>query len=150
MAGKSLHETDCCVASESMIQKSSFQETERDWIASVPPGFGVLFGQPLSIKVGRHIDEGDSMADESLDLVRQILATLPEVLRLAAAALERYEKNDQPVLACLTRPYIWLGTENDDEDKTLWTLVVERSDWPDFGYHIEFKGTDFVEIWAGD
>ncbi len=28
--------------------------------------------------------------------------------------------------------------------------MIERTDNPDFGYHAEFKGTNFVEIWAGD
>jgi hypothetical protein len=29
-------------------------------------------------------------------------------------------------------------------------LVVERADGSDFGYHLAYQGTRFVEAWAGD
>ena len=133
-----------------MIRRHSFKETDRDWTAIVPPEHGTFFGQPLSIEVCRYRDEAGALSDSSLALVHQILESLPEVLRLGSEALERYEKGDPSVLTNLIKPLIWLGSENDDEDETLWTLVVERADWPDYGYHIEFRGTDFMEIWAGD
>jgi hypothetical protein len=45
-------------------------------------------------------------------------------------------------------PKLWLSADVEDERE--WTLVVERSDWPDFGWHLEFHGVEFRELWAGD
>jgi hypothetical protein len=57
------------------------------------------------------------------------------------------EKLEPEFRSVLRDPRIWLDAERDDGIS--WTFVIERTDWPDFGYHVEFKGIEFVEIWAG-
>ena len=81
-------------------------------------------------------------------LVRLITPALPTILKRVEQEMIAYNDHDPEFRAFLSDPQVWLSSEHDDGEA--WTFVIERTDNPDFGYHTEFKGTSFVEIWAGD
>lgn len=120
-----------------------------EWRAHLPAEAGTLFGQPLEIvaEIGRPglVGAGDVAATP---LVRQVLAGLPALLGIAEAQLGASADDDDRVEDVACRPHVWLSAEVEDEMD--WTLVVERTDWPDFGWHLEFHGLEFRELWAGD
>ncbi|MDA0767019.1 MAG: hypothetical protein O3A92_09375 [Verrucomicrobia bacterium] len=71
-----------------------------------------------------------------------------QVLEIAEGRLTEYAAGDVAVAEVACRPKLWLPAEVENERE--WALVVERRDWPDFGWHLEFHGVEFREIWAGD
>ena len=81
-------------------------------------------------------------------LVRMITPALPSILKRVEDATVAYNNQDPDFRQFVRNPHVWLDSEEDDGES--WTFVIERTDNPGFGYHIEFKGTNFVEIWAGD
>ncbi len=82
------------------------------------------------------------------ELVRKIIPDLSSLLSRVETELRNYNSSDPEFLTEFNDPRIWLNCETDDGAS--WTVVVGRKDWPDFGYHAEFNGTEFVELWAGD
>jgi hypothetical protein len=82
--------------------------------------------------------------------IGDILAALPEVLPIAEEEWEDFADNDTDEPRRL-EPHIWIFRKS--LKKTMkalpWTFVVNLRG-TDYGWHIEFKGTRFVEIWAGD
>ncbi len=80
--------------------------------------------------------------------MRMITPALPAILKRVEEAMVTYNDHDPNFREFVRNPYVWLDSEEDNGQS--WTFVIERTDNPDFGYHAEFKGTEFVEIWAGD
>jgi hypothetical protein len=82
-------------------------------------------------------------------LVKKISPELPTITRRVEQELLAYTKTtDTNIQSVIENPHVWLNTEYDDGET--WAFVIGRNDNPDFGYHVEFKGTTFIEIWAGD
>jgi hypothetical protein len=113
-----------------------------------------LFGKEVSLEVHTRTTPGESDTTPTITasqaaLVRRIIPALSSVVERVETELRAYnEKYDPGFERCICDPQIWLHSESDDG--LSWTFVIERADNPDFGYHAEFKGTDFVELWAGD
>lgn len=107
--------------------------------------YRTFFGHQVSVSIGR-IDESLSPDPESLALLMRILGSFDSILDRAEAALSEYaDAVEDSFESHLSDPIISItpGSRN-------WTLVVERDDWPDFGWHIEFDELNFVEVWSGD
>src|SRR5262249_46176429 len=82
-------------------------------------------------------------------LVRSIVPALPSLLPRVESELTAYSQEHEPDFHTVIRhPHIWLSSENDDG--VSWTFVVERTDNPDFGYDLEFRGMEFIQLHAGD
>jgi hypothetical protein len=47
-------------------------------------------------------------------------------------------------------PYLDFKDPDYRDHPDQWAFVVRRSDWPDFEYYLEFRGTTFERMWAGD
>ena len=124
------------------------------WSAPLPPRSPTLFG--LAITVDIHTRTIPSkpeilppISSGQGALVRSLLPHLVSIVRRVEAALTAYRERFEPEFRSTLRdPQIWLDAERDDGIS--WTFVIERTDWPDFGYHVEFRRLEFVEIWAGD
>jgi hypothetical protein len=123
------------------------------WSAPLPPGSPTLFGLPITVDIHTRTipSQPESLPPISTAqaaLVRSLLPHLVPIMRRVEAALTAYhERSESEFISTLRDPHIWLDAERDDGIS--WTLVIGRTDWPDFGYHVEFKGKEFVEIWAG-
>ncbi|AOS45959.1 hypothetical protein Verru16b_03050 [Lacunisphaera limnophila] len=62
--------------------------------------------------------------------------------------MKSYHQDHEPAFQdFLDRPHIWLDYECDGKT---WSFVVGRTDNPDFGYHADFRGLEFIELWAAD
>ena len=122
-----------------------------EWNAKLPEEAGTFLGRPLDFcaEVGRPglVGAGDVTATP---LVRDILKALPEILATAEREFLASTRDDEDIVVreVVCDPCIHLSA--DVEHELDWSLVVHRADWPDFGWHLEFHGTEFREIWAGD
>lgn len=138
------------VACEEPTSSSGFRENEYgQWVREVPRSQGTFLGEPIAVAIDRGSagEQGPQAAERAL--LEQILAQLPSILKTAEKALADYEEGAaRDYEAHIEGPTIWVP--KDHRRPAEWTFVVERDDWEDFGWHIEFEGVEFVEIWAGD
>lgn len=83
-------------------------------------------------------------------LWQRIDAKLPELVERVEAEMrllpEMVAEPDLP--AHFKDPHIWVDEHDDDPEQ--WSFVVGRDDWEDFGWHFNFRGTEFVDSFAGD
>jgi hypothetical protein len=103
-------------------------------------------------RVGRPIPAPTPAVNASeLSLAKLIMAELPAVLAQALARFHDYVRDsDHSPERHVQDPVIWIDRDTRTEYGALrWSLVVHHGEWPDYGWHIEFDGTRFVEIWAG-
>jgi hypothetical protein len=139
--------------SDQCLQELGPVASDFGWRAKLP-GAPLLFGKEVTLFIFTGIAPMSSAPLPSISLkqaalVHSIIPALQEVIRRVEEELSAYEPDlasDANAVFC--NPQVWLDSE--DNDCSSWTLIVERSDWEDYGYHAEFKGTEFVELWAGD
>lgn len=137
-------------------QLHNFSLTPGDygWSAHPAPDSPRLFGKEVSLEIHTRSIPSEpkilpSVSQSQTALVRSLVPALPSILQRAERELTAYnEKYDPEFHRAIHNPHIWLSSETDDG--ITWTLIVGRVDNPDFGYHAEFQGTEFIELWAGD
>src|SRR5437016_6120462 len=127
--------------------------TDYGWSGRFPGEPRQIFGKEVRVQIDTRLvpDEPKVLPPVSMTqatLVRIIAPALPAVLKRVEEAMVAYHEHDPDFRAFIRDPQVWLSSEDDDGQS--WTFVIERTDNPDFGYHAEFKGTNFVKIWAGD
>jgi hypothetical protein len=119
------------------------------WTRDVPESMGTFMDLPIQAVFEVSTSSADGPRDREQALLDEILADLPSTMRKAEATLATYERDTgNDYSAHVKYPHIWI--REDRERPKEWTLVVERDDWPGYGWHIEFDGSNLVEIWAGD
>jgi hypothetical protein len=124
------------------------------WTTTLASDTAQLYGKEVQLRIDTRLvrDDPETLPPVSPtqgNLVRRVLPALSNLLTRVESALEAYHKDFEPEFRdYLRNPHVWLDCEVDDGFS--WTFVVERTDNPDFGYHAEFRGTQFVELWAGD
>lgn len=134
------------------MKPSDFQPDEYgNWSAQLPLESGTFCGKTIGITFDRwRTPQPEQPSADDMKLLERILAGLPETLHRARLEFERHEvRIDPSFLEHLDNPHIWIDSD-DRKHPDDWTFVVQRNDWPDFGCHIEFRGSEFREIWAGD
>jgi hypothetical protein len=123
------------------------------WTGKFPGGQYTVFGKEICL----HVDTREAMnapgtpppiSTKQAALVSSLVPTLPSLLKKVEEVMIGYDKDEPGFREFVRNPHVWLNS--DDDDGVSWTFVIERTDNPGFGYHLEFKGTKFVEIWAGD
>ena len=125
------------------------------WMAKLPAGSPRLLGRELTLKVDTRETPDEPrilppVREAQVRLLRRILPALPTLVPKAEAELTAYdaEAKETKFREALRSVELWLPAKPDSD--LHWTLVVERTDMPDFGYHVEFVDLDFREVWAGD
>jgi hypothetical protein len=125
---------------------SDFEWTTVDGchFGAIADSYRTFLGHQLLVSING--PKGSSAPDsESLNLLSSILADFDTILNRAESALHDYAgATDKGYEEHIVEPTIFITAGS-----LKWTLGMERDDWPDFGWHIEFSGTDFVEVWAG-
>lgn len=129
------------------------EPTNYGWTGKFPGGPWRIFGKEVSIEIDTRVvpDKPKVLPSVSVSqaaLVQKIIPALPAILTRVEQAMVEYNNHDPDFRKYITNPQVWLSSEKDDGQT--WAFVFERTDNPDFGYHAEFKGTNFIEIWAGD
>lgn len=127
--------------------------TDYGWTGSFPGGPHKVFAKEIHVQIDTRAvpDEPKVLPSVSVSqaaLVRLITPALPAILKRVEEAMVKYNDHDPDFREFVRNPHVWLDSEEDNGES--WTFVIERTDNPDFGYHAEFKGTNYVEIWAGD
>lgn len=132
-----------------------FSLTPGDYGWSVQlPGSPRLFGQEVSAEIHTRMIPSEPkilppVSPSQASLLRSILPALPSILQRVESELTTYCQEHEPSFqTVICHPRIWLSDECDDG--VSWTFVVGRTDNPDFGYDLEFRGTKFIEFCAGD
>jgi hypothetical protein len=141
--------------SMSSQQLPEFSLTPGDYGWSAPlPGSPQLFGQEISLEIHTRMIPGEPevlppVSRSQASLVRSIVPALPWLVQRVESELTTYCQKREPNFHTVIRhPHIWLSSESDDG--VSWTFVVGRADNPDFGYDLEFRGTEFIQLCAGD
>ncbi len=119
------------------------------WTRDVPVARGTFLGRQLRADIDFE-DIGTTEPSASAKaLLDEILSDFPAIVRRAELALAEYERGARrDHTAHIINPRIWIC--EGASDPRAWTLIVERDDWPDFGWHIEFSGSNIVDLWAAD
>ena len=126
------------------------------WRADVPAEAGRFLGRPVWIDLQtRHFPEDGPPPppDEAkLSLARHLVAHLPEVLAVAEREYKAHATDwEVDPAEVADNPHLWfLLDEFEEAGPGEWAFVVGRSDWPDFGTHLEFDGLTFQDCWSGD
>ncbi len=118
-----------------------------------------FFGREISIDVHtlefdiEHHNRKDGVAPPAISakqasLVRLILPALSSIVECVEREMTDVEASDPGFREVVRNPHVWLSAEADDD--LSWTFVVESTMNPDFGWHFEFKGAEFLEVWSGD
>jgi len=124
------------------------------WTGKFPGGPHRLFEKEIALEIHTRLIPIEpvvlpDVSGRQANLVRAIAPGLPIILKRVEKELIDYAyKFDPKFNEVIDRPHVWLNCEDDDGPS--WTFVVGRADSPDFGYHLEFKGSEFIRIWAAD
>ena len=83
---------------------------------------------------------------ENQVLLFSIFDNFNSILERAKSALRDYAAAtmDESSLEHVSAASIFVTS-----DSLKWEFGLERDDWEDFGWHIEFSGTDLVQVWTG-
>jgi hypothetical protein len=127
--------------------------TDYGWTGKFPGGPWRIFDKEISIEIDTRTVPYKptvlpSVSVSQAALVHMITPALPAILTQVEQAMVKYNDHDADFREHIGNPQVWLSSEKDDGQT--WAFVIGRKDNPDFGYHTEFKGTNFIEIWAGD
>jgi hypothetical protein len=127
--------------------------TDYGWTGRFPGGPWRIFGKEVSVEIDTRAvpyrpEVLPSVSVSQAELVHKITPALSAILTQVEQAMVKYNNHDADFRQHIAHPQVWLNSEKDDG--LTWAFVIERTDNPDFGYHTEFKGTNFIEIWAGD
>jgi hypothetical protein len=140
--------------SSRQLPEFSLTAGDYGWSAHLPPDSPRFFGMEILLQIDTRMIPSEpeilpAVSPSQASLVRSLIPALPSIVQLVERELAAYSQKHEPEFrSVIRRPYIWLSCESDDG--VSWTFIVERTDNSDFGYHAEFRGTDFVELWAGD
>jgi hypothetical protein len=89
--------------------------------------------------------------EPELALARNVLRNLDEVLASARLNYLKEYVRFQEFLEGTSHPTVWICRETQEgQGEDRWSFVVELKTAPDFGTHLEFRGLEFLELWAGD
>ncbi len=138
--------------SNALLPELQFKAGSHGWSAELPNA-PRLFGRVVSLVIDTRMTPTEprvlpEISKSQASLVRLLLPALPKLVPLVEEELKGYNQEHDPEFqGFLSHPHLWLDSEGDGKK---WAFVVGRTDNPDFGYHADFSGLDFVELWAAD
>ena len=135
------------------LPEFSLTPNDYGWSAQLP-GSPRLFGHEVFMEIHTRLIPSEPkvlppVSRSQASLVRSLIPALPSLLQRVESELRAYnQKIDPDFHKVIRRPHIWLSSESDDG--VSWTFVVGRTDNPDFGCDLEFRGTEFIQLCTGD
>lgn len=89
------------------------------------------------------------------DQIKALNIILPKWEELTKPVLEGILKDgrvtEEELNRVVNNPKIWLGIDYETKrpwENNKWSVVVGVTESEDFGWHIEFEGTELIEAWA--
>lgn len=140
---------DATPSKENSLSPNSPIQTYDDFRAALARPEFFFLNKPITFD-DPWIDGTDNTS--TLQLLQRIHAAWPKIQERAEREFRQYYGEDPEMLANIEEPTIYV----DEEDFlaggpfTKWTLVITRADWPDYGCHIEFSDSTFLNLWSGD
>lgn len=134
-------------AANTLAQSIFKFDAEYGFVVPIPQKNVRFMGLPLFMALSSNNGPQGGPATDDLNRATKALATLSQCIATAETRLAEYNKPDKITTADIQNPHVWIDPE--DEDKSRWTIVVEAKDNDGYAWHIEFKGADFHDIWAG-
>lgn len=127
---------------------------ESGWQGELPATCGTFLKHSVAISFQTRstfdADPPPLPTPDQVSLALMILE-LPEIFVDAEQRFLEYTKQEPTDRAQVMNPVVWISDEvQRAQGFTRWTLVIHRHDCPDFGYHVEFDGAKFLEIYSGD
>ena len=139
--------------SSRLLPEFNLKPGDYGWTGQFPEGPHRLFGKDVSLEIHTRMTANDPkvlppVSPSQAALVGSIVPVLSSLLRRVESELTAYNRKFDPEFhAVISHPQVWLSCESDDG--VSWTFIVGRTDNPNFGYDMEFRGTDFVQFCAG-
>lgn len=139
------------------IKNIELQLYKYGWKGVLLDSYPDFFGHPITLDIQTWVYPEAGKSAPSIDIKHIRLAEniLEEIVALKPVLEEEF-KSYQQIMEydnwkdTIQSPKILLSNEDLDESETKWSFIVERSDWEDFGIHLEFEGTHFIESWSAD
>jgi hypothetical protein len=137
-----------------MINKKSFTNDGDCWSIK---GTGIFFlGKEVEINIDTKTDSEEPLYEIYDDQIQTLNIILPKWEELAKQVLEGILEGghvtEEELNRVVNNPKIWLGMDYKTKrpwGNNKWSVVVGVIESEDFGWHIEFEGTEFIEAWAG-
>jgi len=129
------------------IQRSDFvADSSYQQVANIPWENEWFASPTLKISVP---SDGDTITDSQLDFVSKILEFLPSAIPQIVSKIKNYAEdlgNIEDFRNVIIDPHVFIS---EDHEPPCWSFVVERpSAWSTYGYHVEFKDSEVVDIYG--
>jgi hypothetical protein len=137
-----------------MINKENFTNDDDCWSIK---NTGIYFlGKEVEINIDTKTDSEEPLYEIYDDQIKTLNIILPKWEELSKQVLEGILEDghvtEEELNRVVNNPKIWLGMDYETKrpwGNNKWSVVVGVTESEDFGWHIEFEGTEFIEAWAG-
>lgn len=138
-----------------ILPDNTILEPERyGWVADLANSSATFFGRALKLQIETSdlpvSQEPPAPSRAELNLASMILQNLEMLLVTCQTKFtEENPSLDSSALKHIDAPHFWISREFIGDGKH-WEFVIGRDDAPDFGYHLEFDGLNYLGLSAGD
>lgn len=122
-------------------------DPEHGYVVPIPQQQARFMGLPMFLAISSGFGVQGGPANEDLNRASKALSVLSQCVDMAEKRLAEYNKQGGITANDIQNPHVWIDPEEDDESR--WTIVIEARDNDGYAWHIEFKGAEFHDIWAG-
>lgn len=124
------------------------------WAADLPNSSATFFGHALKLQIETSdlpvTQEPPAPSRVELNLATMILQNLEALVATCQTMfIEANPSLESTALKHIINPHFWISREFIGDGKH-WEFVIGRDDAPDFGYHLEFDGLNYLGLSAGD
>lgn len=124
------------------------------WTAEIAKASATFFGRALKLQIETSglpvTQEPPTPSRAELNLATLILQNLETlVVTCQTKFTQENPSYDSTALKHIAAPHFWISREFIGDGKH-WEFVIGRDDAPDFGYHLEFDGLNYLGLSAGD
>lgn len=85
-----------------------------------------------------------------MPLFTKILSALTDIIERVEKEIREHEESREFRSSQVCQPRMSFDDPDYRDDPEQWKFTVRRTDWEDFAYCIEFKGSEFDRFHAGD
>lgn len=85
-----------------------------------------------------------------MPLFAKILSALPDIIERVEKEIRGHEESREFRSSQVCEPQMSFDDPDYRDDPEQWKFIVRRTDWEDFAYRVEFKGSEFERFHAGD
>jgi hypothetical protein len=117
----------------------------------LPAEAGLYYCKRIGIKISKlfKVPKQVVLSPSEERLVAMILGNLPKLAKKAEEEWYGYH-GDPSLPEEVATPHIWISRDlQQKRGPKFWTFIVNHRESPDYGWHLEFEGMKFLDVWAG-